>query len=216
MDIFIFDDHQMMRSGLKICFSDSKLYTIAGEAENLVHAKRVVSDYKPNRLQHDGFAVAIVDVGFSENATTKETMQGFELVKFINQSGKNIKCVMYSSHIGQGFVRNALSAEVGAVGYVSKNSETKVLLDAVAAASKGITFIDPYLSGLLVTTDNVFDLLSKREKEVLGFVQKDFTNEQIAKELNISNRTVENHLSMIYTKTGCANKTELMEMFGKL
>ncbi|MCR4899780.1 MAG: hypothetical protein K5907_03080 [Treponema sp.] len=66
MDIFIFDDHQMMRSGLKICFSDSKLYTIAGEA----------------------------------------------------------------------------------VGYVSKNSETKVLLDAVAAASKGITFIDPYLSGL--------------------------------------------------------------------
>ena len=69
---------------------------------------------------------------------------------------------MYSSHTGHGYVRNALSAEVGAIGYVSKNSETKVLLDAVAAASKGINFIDPYLSGLLVTTNNVFDLLSKR------------------------------------------------------
>ena len=38
MDIFIFDDHQMMRAGLKACFSDSKFYTIAGEAENLIEA----------------------------------------------------------------------------------------------------------------------------------------------------------------------------------
>ena len=47
-------------------------------------------------------------------------------------------------------------------------------------------------------------------------VQKDYTNPQIAAELNITERTVENHLSTIYSKTNTKNKTELVEMFGKL
>ena len=215
----------MLRKGLAACFSDSTLYRIAGEADNIENAKKVISSYKP--LQETGEnpaesgesanpAVAIVDVGFSSNAKTSETIQGFELVKFINQSGKNIKSVMFSSYTGQAYIRNALSAEVGAIGYVSKASESKVLIEAVNAAAKGCSFIDPYLSSVLVTTNNVYDLLSKREREVLKFVQQDLPNTQIAGQLNITERTVENHLSAIYAKTNTINKTELINMFGQL
>ena len=78
MDIFIFDDHDMLRKGLKTCFSDSALYTAVGEAENLVNAKKVISAYKPNPASQS-FAVAIVDVGFRANAKDCETVQALSL-----------------------------------------------------------------------------------------------------------------------------------------
>lgn len=215
MEIFIFDDHDMLRKGLKACFSDTAIYKIVGEAESIDKAKKVISAYQPAVDAIDS-AVAIVDVGFRTNVKDSETVQGFELVKFINQSGKNIKCVMFSSYTGQAYIRNALSAEVGASAYVSKSSDSNVLIQAVNAASKGLNFIDPYLSTLLVTTNNVYDLLSKREREVLKYIQLGFSNSQIAANMNITERTVENHLSTIYSKTGTENKTELVEMFGKL
>ena len=111
MDIFIFDDHDMMRKGLRAYFSDSSKYNVVGEAGNIIKAKSLVSDYKD---KSGAAAVAIVDVGFSSGADSIEKMLGFELVKFITQSGKNIKCVMYSSYTGQAFIRNAMSKEVGA------------------------------------------------------------------------------------------------------
>ena len=215
MDIFIFDDHDMLRKGLKACFSDASVYTVVGEAENINKAKRIISDYKPD-TSAEVFAVAIVDVGFRTNVSESETVQGFELAKFINKTGKKIKCVMYSSYTGQAYIRNALSAEVGAAAYVSKQSDSNVLIQAVNAVAQGLNFIDPYLSTLLVTTNNVYDLLSKREREVLKLVQFNISNSQIAAQLNITERTVENHLSTIYSKTGTENKTELIEMFGKL
>ncbi len=213
MDIMIFDDHSMMRAGLRACFSDTSLYNIAGEAENLEKAKKVVSAYIPAT---DTPCIAIVDVGFTTNVDNIEKAQGFELVKFINQADKNIKCIMYSSYMGQAYIRTAMSIEIGAWAYVSKISESKVLMEAVNAVAGGQHYVDPYLSSILVTTNNVFDLLSKREREVLRLVQKDYTNPQIAAELNITERTVENHLSTIYSKTNTKNKTELVEMFGKL
>ena len=243
MDIFIFDDHDMMRKGLKAYFSDSSIYNIAGEAGDLEGAKKAVAAYKPkeqaerrgndkaaalarnpleepiNVLQattRAAAAVAIVDVGFSSESGGVETVQGFELVKFIRQSGKNINCVMFSSYTGQAYIRNALSAEVGALAYVSKASESSVLVEAVNAAAQGKNFIDPYLSSALVTTTNVYDLLSKREREVLKYVQQGLPNSQIAANMNITERTVENHLSAIYSKAGTDNKTELVQMFGKL
>ncbi len=212
MKVFIFDDHSMMRQGLKACFSDKSLYTIAGEAENIENAKQIVSDYIPDGED----AVAIVDVGFSSPSDSNDVIRGFELVQFINQSKKNINCVMYSSYTGQAYIRSAIGPEVGALGYVSKTSESKILIDAVYSVAKGIPFIDPYLSNLLVTTTNVYDLLSKREREVLKLVQKNYSNSQIAAELNITERTVENHLSTIYSKTNVDNKAELINMFGKL
>ena len=86
----------MLRKGLIACFSDSSVYRIAGEADNIENAKKVVASYKPE-TDASIPAVAIVDVGFSSNVNTPETVQGFELVKYINQTGKNIKCVMFSS-----------------------------------------------------------------------------------------------------------------------
>ena len=212
MDIFIFDDHDMMRKGLKAYFSDSSIYNIAGEAGDFDGAKKIVQSYRSKAAA----AVALVDVGFTADADGSEKALGFELAKFIKQSCKNINCVMFSSYTGQAYIRNALSAEVGALAYVSKASESSVLVEAVNAAAQGKNFIDPYLSSALVTTTNVYDLLSKREREVLKCVQQGLSNRKIAANMNITERTVENHLSAIYSKAGTDNKTELVQMFGKL
>ena len=213
MDIFVFDDHEMMRNGIKAFFSDNSQYKIAGDAGSIEKAEKIISDYKS---QIDAPAIAIVDVGFTTSAQAQEKVKGFELAKFIKQSGKNIKCIMYSSYNGHAYIRNAMSAEVGAWAYVSKQSESKILIDAVNAVYKGEKFIDPFLSSLLVTTEDVIDLLSKREREVLTYIQQGLSNSQIAANMNITERTVENHLSTIYSKTNASNKTELIEMFGKL
>lgn len=213
MDIFVFDDHEMMRNGIKAFFSDNSQYTIAGDAGTIEKAEKIISDYN---AKNDQPAIAIVDVGFTTSAQSQEKVKGFELVKYIKQSGKNIKCIMYSSYNGQAYIRNAMSNEVGASGYVSKQSESRILIDAVNAVFAGGTFIDPFLSSLLVTTENVIDLLSKREREVLTYIQQGLSNAQISANMNITERTVENHLSTIYSKTNAANKTELIEMFGKL
>lgn len=217
MDIFVFDDHEMLRNGLRACFSDSPLYNFAGEAGNLDDAKTVVESYTPPIQNNSEIsAIAIVDVGFSSSADEIEKTQGFELARFINKTCKKIKCVMYSSHSGQNYIRTALSLDVGAAAYVSKTSDSKVLIEAVNAVASGKTFIDPYLSPVLVTTNNVYDLLSRREREVLHLVQLDVPNEKISETMNISERTVENHLSSIYSKVNVKNRAELLEIFGRL
>lgn len=213
MNIFIFDDHDMLRKGLIACFSDSSTYTLVGEAKDIISAKKIITDYVPN---FDVPTVAIVDVGFSEDGYIIEKALGFELVSFITKSNKNIKCLMYSSYSGQAYIRKAISQEIGASGYISKTSDSNILIEGVNAVAKGKTYIDPYLSSVLVETNNVYDLLSKREKEVLTLVQKNYSNEEISKELNITNRTTENHLSAIYTKVDVKNKEQLIEMFGRL
>ena len=211
MDIFIFDDHDMMRKGIGVCFSDSSMYNVVGEAGNIVKAKSIILDYEQ---KSEVPAVAIIDVGFSSGVDCFEKTLGFELVEFIKGQAKNINCVMYSSYSGQAFIRNAISK--GALGYVSKTSDSRVLVEAVNTVVSGKTFIDPYLCSILVTTDNVYEILSKREKELLSFIQKNYSNEQISAELNITVRTIENHLSSIYSKTGAKNRNELLEMFGRL
>lgn len=211
--IFIFDDHAMLRQGLKATFSDKKEFTLGGEADNINKAKKIIDSYKDNK---DETAVAIVDVGFTGENENVETTIGFELAAYISSSGKNIKVIMFSSYCGGGYIQYAMNNKCRASGYVSKQSAPEVLMQAVREVASGGTYIEQRLVREMMLTKDIYTALTPKEKEVLYYIQKEYSTDAISMEMNISPRTVENHFSRIYDKTGTRNCTELVNMFGRL
>jgi len=213
MNIFIFDDHAMLRQGLKASFSNEKEFTVIGEAGTIESAKRIINSYQGDSEQ---VAIAIVDVGFTGEKETVETTLGFDLAKFIVPSGKNIRVIMFSSYCGGGYVQYAMSNECRASGYVSKQSSPEILMQAVKEVAAGGTYVEQKLIFEMMQTKDIYSALTQKEKEVLHYIQMEYSTEAISKELNISTRTVENHFSRIYDKTGTINRTELVNMFGRM
>ena len=105
-----------------------------------------------------------------------------------------------------------LALETGAQGYVPKSGSKEELLDAINAALWGKTYVPAEHGAKLNEIANIYQPLSKREKEVLHLLRQGKTNNQIADSINLRKRSVENIVSNIYLKTGAANRKELMDL----
>jgi len=107
-------------------------------------------------------------------------------------------------------IRTALSQ--GASGYISKSRGKDELLKAIDALSRGETYVSDEHKEIFAETAAPQNRFTKREQTVLQLVKQNNTNRQIAEVLNISLRTVENHISNIYFKTKTSTRQELMRM----
>jgi DNA-binding NarL/FixJ family response regulator len=132
-----------------------------------------------------------------------------------NNPDLNIKTLVYSSHEAGGIIAHSLSKEIGAFGYVSKNSDCDTILCALEAIAKGEKFIQPNLLTSYINAQTKLNLLTNREQEILNCVFAKYTNDEIAQNLKISKRSIENYLSRIYDKTGTNNKQQLIEYIEK-
>lgn len=213
--IIIADDHALLRAGIKSWIekhSDFKVELDAGTAqecdaviESLKSGKRSAADY-----------IAVVDISFRNDGAGSgpEENCGFEIMQSFSKLG--VDCVAFSSHDSGGFVERAMSAEIGAKGFVSKNADENVLLSALQAIDEGRTYIQAELvSGLLETRD-ISQTFTKREKIVADALELQKSNAQVAKELGLSEKTVLNYLSSLYDKTGVSNKVQFLEKLGRL
>ena len=113
---------------------------------------------------------------------------------------------------GAGIVQQAVRA--GAVGYVSKNADLEILLEAMEKADKGKFFMEESLTSDYVVYTNLYNSLTKREKELAGLFFQNKNEEQIAQIMCITPRAVENYMSRILSKLGVASKKELIKKFG--
>jgi len=107
-------------------------------------------------------------------------------------------------------IQNAL--ELGASGYLPKTGGKEELLDAIAAVIRGEIYISKEHSAKVMNTYGLYEKFTKRELDIINLVKKNRTNKQISLELGINIRTVENHMSNLYFKTGVLNRQELMEL----
>jgi NarL family two-component system response regulator LiaR len=100
---------------------------------------------------------------------------------------------------------------MGAAGYIPKSAGEEELLRAIDTVLSGGEYLDPRIKLKIDESPDIYDKFTHREREILTMIKRNYTNQRIALELFISLRTVENHISHIYLKTGCLTRQELID-----
>lgn len=197
------DDHKLMRSGLRVLLEQQADLTVVGEASDGREAVAIVASQKPD--------VLVMDIGMP-------SLNGIEAAAQIAQSHPEISIVMLSMHSDESYVLRALKA--GAKGYLLKDSAEADLIRAVHSVAEGKSFFSPAVGKVLLDdyvrklkrsgTDDPYDLLTPREREVLQLVAEGKSNKDIAQLLNLSVYTVETHRSNIMEKLNLHGVPELI------
>ena len=140
-------------------------------------------------------------------------MNGIEVLQAIKIQEYNIKVLMLTIHNEVEYVLKAI--DLGADGYILKDSGSRELFKAVECVYNGERFIQPELTPALnskliarSTEQTLIDELTKREVQVLKLLAEGLFNKEIADMLAISERTVKNHISNIFKKIGVADRTQ--------
>ncbi|MCD7877787.1 MAG: response regulator transcription factor [Cloacibacillus porcorum] len=199
--LFIADDHELFREGLKSLQSREKDIEIVGSASDGLEAVNAVRRLKPE--------VVLMDV-------TMPNMNGIQATANICSELPDIAVIVISMHNDRRFIADALKA--GARGYVLKESSPELMLDAIRTVSRNEVFFSPKVCTVLVSdylrllgNEEVgrASQLSEREMEVLQLLVKGRNGKQVADALSISKNTVDTHRRRIMDKLGCESMAEL-------
>jgi len=201
--ILLADDHKLMRSGLRVLLEQQADLTVVGEASDGREAVALATTLKPD--------VLVMDIGMAN-------LNGIEAASQISKSHAGISIVMLSMHSDESYVLRALKA--GAKGYLLKDSAESDLSRAVHAVADGKSFFSPAVSKVLLDdyvrklkrsgTEDPYDLLTPREREVLQLVAEGKSNKDVAQLLNLSVYTVETHRANIMEKLNLHGVPELI------
>ena len=200
--ILIADDHDVVRSGLRMLLRTAEEFSVVGEAADGEEAVRLVGKLKPD--------IAFMDISMPK-------LDGIEATKIIKQNTADTKVIILTVHEDEEYAFHVLRA--GASGYLLKNASKKEIFEAVRSAMAGERFFSPGISKLIVdgfmkranegNTHNHAEekkdaaagqQLTKRELEVLQYIAEGYTNRQIAETLFLSFRTVNTHRANLMQK----------------
>lgn len=203
MKFIMIEDHNLVCQGVSKIIQERSDFECAGTFSSITETKEFLARYCKN-FDHEPL-LCIVDVNLGEE-------DGLSLIHFINQKYSKVYCICYSMFKGAGIVEQAVSA--GAMGYVSKNADLDVLLQAMKKADQGIFFMEESLTSDYVIYTNLFQSLTKREKELVGLFFQNKNEEQIADIMCITTRAVDNYMTRILSKLGVPSKKDLLSKFG--
>lgn len=205
--LILVDDHKMLKVGIISYISERSSWKVLAQAESFSEIPNVLQKVRDS-VKKDDKVVAVVD--FQLKGDEKNGTNGFDVVKIFKEN--SIPSIIYSAFDNGLKIEYALGEKVGAMGFVSKNADEKILLEAINAVAAGKRYIQQDLVSRFVEVQTSLSLLTKREKELLNFLDQNFSNEQIAKKMNIKQNTVENYISIIYDKLGCKDRKSLVEL----
>ena len=198
--VLLADDHAMFRQGLKSLLESEPDIRVIGEASSGRDAVRYAADTKPD--------VIVMDIQMPELDGVKATQSILE----INPTANVIILTMYRQ---DSYVFEAVKA--GARGYLLKDVDATVLIDAIRRVTEGETLLDPemaqsVLEDFRVKKESLPDEkrgdLTEREAAILRLLAQGSSNQEIALKLNISEKTVRNRLSEIFAKLQLNNRTQ--------
>ena len=210
ISIVLAEDHAVVRQGTKQLLERYPDMEVIGEAADGEAAVSLVKELKP--------AVVIMDVRMPR-------MSGIEATRKIKADYPEVVVLVLTAHDDDEYVFALL--EAGANGYLLKTAEIEELVKAVRAVHAGQSALDPsvtrkvvsqFTSGkslpdVMAQVSNEMDGLTGRELEVLQMVGQGLTNKEVAQRLYISDRTVQAHLSNIFSKLQVTSRTEAV-MYG--
>lgn len=198
ISIVLADDHAVVRSGLRMLLEAEPDFAVVAEAGDVDSARRYVLGHKPTILMLD------------LNMPGEESLPAIPKILEISPNTKVVVLTMQSE---PAFAREAMRA--GAVGYVLKEAADAELVDAIRTIASGGTYLQPRLGAKLAAqpeASSALDVLTDREKQVMGSTALGFTNAEIAAQLFLSVRTVESHRAHIQEKLGLNSRAELVRL----
>ncbi|GAA3528119.1 MULTISPECIES: response regulator [Nonomuraea] len=197
--VLIVDDHRLFRSGVRAELGDS--IEVVGEAEDVETAVKAIAEKEPD--------VVLLDVHMPGGG-------GQEVLRRVLGSGSQVRFLALSVSDAAEDVIGVIRG--GARGYVTKNISGKELTDAIRRVADGDAVFSPRLAGFVLdafasseapSIDPELDSLTQREREVLRLIARGYAYKEIAKELFISVKTVETHVSSVLRKLQLSNRHEL-------
>jgi two-component system nitrate/nitrite response regulator NarL len=202
--ILIVDDHQLVRTGIRMLIESQPGMKVVGEAGNCSEALALAASTKPNLILLD------VDLG-SEN--------GLDFLPELHQTATDARVLILTGV--KDVEAHRRGASLGAAGLVLKEQAAEVLLKAIKKVHQGEVWFDRSMMGNLLNEmaqsgkkvnpeDAKISNLTLRELEVIALIAEGLKNKQIAERLFISETTVTHHLSSIFSKLGVSDRLELV------
>ncbi len=202
--VVLLDDHQVVRAGIRSFLDGSRRIKVVAEGSDGNQAMELASQHMPD--------VIVMDIQMPG-------MSGIAATRKLRESGSEVKILILTAYDDKPYIRALFKA--GANGYMLKTAGPEEIIRAIEDVSIGKTSLD---HELIEITESSFvadeirknDLFSAREMEILRLVGEGQTNKAIARTLEISSRTVQNHLANMFKKAGCASRTELITLASRL
>ena len=201
--VFLAEDHETIRDGLKLLVGAQPDMEVVGEADNGRVAVRLSRQLLPD--------VVVMDVSMPE-------LNGLQATKRLKQECPQVKVLALTRHTDDGYLHQLLRA--GASGYVLKQSKSAELLRAIRAVAAGQTYLDPAITEKAVTQIRVRGRaargappaanLSDREAEVLRLIALGYINKEVAARLCLSVKTVEFHKANGMRKMGMTSRVDIV------
>ena len=195
--IFLVDDHTIFRQGIRLLLNLQSDLEVVGEADNGAQAVLMVQQLNPE--------VVLMDIAM-------KGMDGLTATKDILAVSPKTKVVLLTQHENKEYILPAL--KIGAAGYVLKRAAADEVVNAIRATYQGRSFLDPEIADIVVNayrqgSEDAYESLTEREREILILLAKGHTNNEIAPILNISPKTVDYHRSNLMKKLKLHSKVEL-------
>jgi two-component system, NarL family, response regulator NreC len=195
--VVIADDHTVVRQGLRLLIDNEEGFQVVAEAGTVPDAERFARVHRPT--------VLVLDLNMPGGSS-------LEAIPRLREDAPGTAIVVLTMQDDPAFAREALRA--GALGYVLKEAADEELVEAVRAAGRGDTYLNPRLGARLAAEPpqpaGPPDDLSEREVEVLRLIALGHTNAEIGKQLYLSVRTVETHRAHIQQKLRRTSRAELV------
>lgn len=197
--VLVADDHAIIRDGLRKILNDTPDLEVAGEAANGTEALQKVRD------RH--WDLVVLDMSMPGRS-------GLELIKLMRAEAPKLRILVFTMHPEEQYAVRAIRA--GAAGYLSKESDSDLLLPAMRKVASGGAFVSAKVAELLalthapVTDELPHTRLSDREYGVFSRIVRGSTLTEIADELSLSIKTVSAHKAHILAKMSLSNQVELV------
>ena len=195
--VFLLDDHQVVREGLRSLLEADGEMEVVGEAGTAEEALERIPLTRPR--------VAVLDVRLPDGS-------GVEVCREVRSRHPEVACLMLTSFSDDEALFDAIMA--GASGYVLKEVGGSDLVSDVRKVASGHSLLDPVLTARVMDRvrsgrdDSRQEHLTAQEERILGHIAEGLTNRQIAELMYLSEKTVKNYVSNLLAKLGMSRRTE--------
>lgn len=199
--VLIADDHRLVRESLVAVLKATGCCEMVGEASDGHLALAMCSELDPD--------VAIIDLSMPG-------LNGLEVVRRLKDQSPRIRCLVLTMHDDEEYLLQAVRA--GAAGFLLKDSPASELIEAVRNIARGQGHFSPEASRVLAAhvqqpgraLEDPYRDLTPREREVFHLIAEGLTTKEIARRLDISAKTAENHRARVLQKLGARNTAEVV------
>ena len=201
LKILLVDDHQILREVISVMLKNEPGYEIVAEASSVEEAEQVMENHPID--------IVILDIGMPNR-------NGLQLIETAKRKYPDVIFLILSMHLEEEYVFKAV--ELGVKGYLHKDASSQELLMALKQLSEGESYFSQKVVKVIMegaryrrhSNGKKPKDLTKREKEIIRLVIEGMSNAEIADQLGISVRTVENHRFNMLRKIGARNTPELV------